>query len=76
MNSSATSISVLTGTDDTEIVARKAFLEFTKADAALWIVASGNLLTLAEQVCQVPIALISFVDENRQWFKLTIGVSA
>ena len=35
MNSSATPISVLTGIDDAEIVARKAFLEFTGADVAL-----------------------------------------
>lgn len=35
MNSSATPISVLTGIDDAEIVARKAFLEFTEADVAL-----------------------------------------
>jgi hypothetical protein len=49
MSSSATSISILTGIDDAEIVARKAFLEFTEADDALWIVASGYLLTLAAQ---------------------------
>jgi hypothetical protein len=35
MNSSATSISVLVGIDDAEIVARKAFLEFTEVDVAL-----------------------------------------
>lgn len=49
MNSSATSISVLTGIDDAEIVVRKAFLEFSEEVAALWIVASGYLLTLAAQ---------------------------
>ncbi len=35
MNSSAIPISILTGIDDAEIVARKAFLEFTGADVAL-----------------------------------------
>ena len=49
MNSSTTSISALIGIDDTEAAVRKAFLKFTEADAALWIVASGYLLTLAAQ---------------------------
>ncbi len=50
MNSSTISIkSALIGIDNTEVAVRKAFLEFTKTDAALWIVASGYLLTLAAQ---------------------------
>lgn len=49
MNSSTTSIFALIGIDDTEVAVRQAFLEFTEADAALWIVASGYLLTLAAQ---------------------------
>lgn len=29
---------------------------------------------LAAQICQTPVALISFVDKDRQWFKATHGI--
>jgi len=35
-----------------------------------------DLTTLAAHICQVPIVLISLVDENRQWFKSHIGLEA
>jgi GAF domain-containing protein len=34
-----------------------------------------DLTALAAYICQVPIALISLVDESRQWFKSRVGLN-
>ncbi len=33
-----------------------------------------DLTALAAQICEVPIAMISLVDEQRQWFKSRVGI--
>lgn len=35
-----------------------------------------NITTLAAQVLDMPIALISLIDESRQWYKSTYGIEA
>jgi GAF domain-containing protein len=35
-----------------------------------------ELTRLAAYVCETPTALISLVDENRQWFKARVGIQA
>jgi PAS domain S-box-containing protein len=35
-----------------------------------------DIVRIAAQICGVPMALISLVDDKRQWFKATIGVEA
>jgi PAS domain S-box-containing protein len=35
-----------------------------------------DLARLAAQICQVPIALINFIDGRQQWFKAKIGLEA
>src|SRR5438552_7875694 len=34
-----------------------------------------DLTELAARICEAPIAMITLVDENRQWFKSKVGVS-
>ena len=36
----------------------------------------NDLTTIASEVCNTPISLLSLVDQNRQWFKAKVGVEA
>lgn len=38
--------------------------------------AYDDIVRLASHICDTPIALISFVDRDRQWFKATVGLDA
>lgn len=35
-----------------------------------------RIAQLAAYICQVPIAIIGFIDQNRHWFKSTVGLPA
>ncbi|MEH2385285.1 MAG: GAF domain-containing protein [Nostoc sp.] len=36
--------------------------------------AYNNLAQLAAFICETPISLVNFIDENRQWFKAKVGL--
>ncbi len=37
--------------------------------------ALDELVTLVAEICQVPIAAVSLVDDKRQWFKSSLGLN-
>ncbi len=36
----------------------------------------NDIVKLASKICEVPISLISLVDDTRQWFKAKVGIAA
>ena len=53
----------------------KALLELKVLDSAPEL-AYDDLVLLASEICQVPIALVSLTDHDRQWFKAKVGLDA
>jgi len=35
-----------------------------------------NLTALAAAICEAPMSIINFIDQNRQWFKASVGMAA
>ena len=50
---------------------REAHVLDTEAEAAF-----DDIARLAAHLCQTPVALVSLVDEGRQWFKARVGFEA
>lgn len=50
----------------------KAVNRFKQLDAGLKS-DLNNLVTLLAQICDVPVALVSLIDDNMQWFKASVG---
>jgi signal transduction histidine kinase len=58
--------------EDERILALKSLDILDTEDEAIF----DKMTKLAATICNVPIALISLVDENRQWFKSKFGLGA
>jgi PAS domain S-box-containing protein len=56
----------------TEIERLKAVNRFKKLDAGVKS-DLNDLVNLISRICEVPVALISLIDEDTQWFKASVG---
>jgi C4-dicarboxylate-specific signal transduction histidine kinase len=61
------------GTDDKQRLESLSCYEILDTDSEKEF---DDLTQLAAHICDTPIALISLVDANRQWFKAKVGVNA
>ena len=64
------------GTDDAAEMSRQAELDRYQILDTLEEQAYDDLTRMAASVCGVPVALVSLLDHDRQWFKSRMGMQA
>lgn len=61
-------------TDNVDEVARRRALDTYRVLDSLPEAAYDDIVKLASTICDVPVALVSLIDRDRQWFKARVGM--